>query len=94
MKSAEMTIQPENAYHDGGTSPPQVQNLDKAEVKAHAGSRPYETRLRGLTRSGDGYKTHCPFHADRSPSLALRQQREGRVFKCHGASCALGGGVR
>src|SRR5712692_3331570 len=54
--------------------------------------RYYETRLaeKQFRRSGVQYKALCPFHPERSPSLAVNAS-EGTWY-CHGA-CAKGGGA-
>jgi putative DNA primase/helicase len=54
--------------------------------------RYYETRLaeKRFRRSGAQYKALCPFHPERSPSLAVNTS-EGTWY-CHGA-CQKGGGV-
>lgn len=38
-------------------------------------------------RSGAGYTARCPAHADRSPSLAVREGRDGRVLVRCWAGC-------
>jgi len=54
--------------------------------------RYYETRLadKRFRRCGVQYKSLCPFHEERSPSLAVNTS-EGTWY-CHGA-CAKGGGA-
>jgi len=50
---------------------------------------PILKRLEGVRRVGNGWIASCPAHADRSPSLSLRQGREGRVLLyCH-AGCTV-----
>ena len=45
------------------------------------------SRLRGVTRSGKGYRAHCPAHDDQHPSLSIAQGEDGRVLiMCH-AGC-------
>jgi hypothetical protein len=48
VKFAENAVEPENAYQDGGTSPPQVHNVDKSVLKAQVESAPDETQLPSL----------------------------------------------
>jgi putative DNA primase/helicase len=44
-------------------------------------------RLKGVRRSGSGWQTLCPAHADRNPSLSI-DVRDGRILiHCH-AGCA------
>ena len=45
------------------------------------------SRLRRVRRSGGGWVACCPAHEDRSPSLSVREGRDGRVLvHCH-AGC-------
>ena len=45
----------------------------------------------GACRSGDGWVCRCPAHADKHPSLSIRDGKEGRVLvKCH-AGCTQQG---
>jgi len=46
-------------------------------------------RLSGVTKSGDGWKAHCPAHTDRKPSLSISEGRDGRILlHCH-AGCSV-----
>ena len=38
------------------------------------------SRLDGVKRAGQGYQSHCPAHADRTPSLSIRTAEDGRVL--------------
>ena len=42
-------------------------------------------------RAGGGFKAHCPFHAERTPSFFV-QEELGR-YKCFGAACGARGDV-
>jgi AAA domain-containing protein len=45
------------------------------------------SRLRGVRRDGDGWRTLCPAHADRNPSLSVNV-RDGKILiHCH-AGCS------
>jgi putative DNA primase/helicase len=51
-------------------------------------------RLKGVKRAASGYAAQCPAHADRSPSLSVKEGRDGRVvLHCH-AGCAADAVVR
>ncbi|MCA9312357.1 MAG: hypothetical protein KDA21_14180, partial [Phycisphaerales bacterium] len=44
-------------------------------------------RLEGVKRCGDGFMALCPGHDDHTPSLSIREGKDGRVLiKCH-AGC-------
>jgi hypothetical protein len=45
------------------------------------------SRLRGVRRSGDGWKALCPAHHDKGPSLSVREGRDGRVLIHCFANC-------
>jgi hypothetical protein len=45
-----VTVQAENAYKDGGSSPPHGRNVDQSEVKARLGLTPSEADLPGLKK--------------------------------------------
>lgn len=45
------------------------------------------SHLEGVRRQGRGYVARCPAHADKSPSLSLREGDDGRTLvHCH-AGC-------
>lgn len=45
------------------------------------------SHLDGVRRQGRGYVSRCPAHADKSPSLSLREGDDGRILiHCH-AGC-------
>ena len=70
---------------------PGVRKVDKSEVKALAGLDPYQSRLGRLKKSGNGYKTNCPFHTDRNPSFSLYKEGGDWRFRCFG--CEVSGDV-
>lgn len=47
------------------------------------------SRLRRVTRAGDGFTAHCPAHDDRRPSLSLAEGRNGRVLVHCFAGCTV-----
>jgi CHC2-type zinc finger protein len=47
------------------------------------------SRLDGVKRTGRGYITLCPAHADRSPSLSVCEAEEGRILLHCFASCSV-----
>lgn len=48
------------------------------------------SRLKDVTKSGDGWMACCPAHDDRTPSLSIGEGREGRVLlKCFGEGCSV-----
>jgi CHC2-type zinc finger protein len=47
------------------------------------------SRLDGVKRTGRGYITLCPAHADRSPSLSVCEAEDGRVLLHCFAGCSV-----
>ncbi len=45
-------------------------------------------RLEGIRKNGTGYMAKCPAHADRNPSLSIREGVKGIVLYCH-AGCSV-----
>ena len=46
-------------------------------------------RLSAVRKSGKQYIAHCPAHHDKSPSLSVREGKDGRVLLyCH-AGCSI-----
>jgi hypothetical protein len=46
-------------------------------------------RLKGVRRNGNGWQVRCPAHADRSPSLSIREGSDGRVLLHCFAGCSV-----
>ena len=44
-------------------------------------------RLKGVIKSGNGYKALCPAHDDHKPSLSISEGDDGRVLICCHAGC-------
>jgi hypothetical protein len=47
------------------------------------------SRFNGVHRAGMGFKARCPAHADRSPSLSIREGEDGRVLLHCFAGCEV-----
>lgn len=46
-------------------------------------------RLKGVKRNGNQWKALCPAHADKNPSLSIRECKDGHILLyCH-AGCNL-----
>jgi hypothetical protein len=53
---------------------------------------PIETvleRLEGVKKAGGAFKARCPAHADRSPSLSIKEGDDGRVLLYCFAGCEV-----
>ena len=48
-------------------------------------------RLQTVRRNGRGWQARCPAHADRSPSLSVREGSDGRVLLHCFAGCTVEG---
>lgn len=46
-------------------------------------------RLQGVRRNGNGWMARCPAHADRSPSLSVREGQDGRTLIHCFAGCSV-----
>jgi len=46
-------------------------------------------RLEGVRKAGDGYNAKCPSHADKSPSLSIKELDDGRVLMHCFAGCTV-----
>lgn len=46
------------------------------------------TRLKGVRSSGDGWMALCPSHADRNPSLSIRERERKILLHCF-AGCTV-----
>ena len=44
------------------------------------GLQPILDRLEGVRRCGEGYMARCPNHDDHTPSLSIREGRDGRIL--------------
>ena len=81
---------------DANPNPRQVRanwHRYKADVKAILSLRDTieRTTVARFERAGSGFKAHCPFHAERTPSFFV-QEDQGR-YRCFGAACGARGDV-
>src|SRR5580700_7000434 len=59
-------------------------------LKQQAGLTPYQLRLQNWTAQGAEYRATCPWHHDKSPSLAVYQKDDEWKFKCMSQDCDAG----
>lgn len=62
-----------------------------AELKQQVSLRDVASAVVKLEKRGGEYWGCCPFHAEDSPSFAIKPKGDGEVFFCHG--CGKGGDV-